>query len=684
MNPFVLIAALVVALHAAPTDLDSDDGQAPGGRKAPLAAPAVSASTAPRAADALPEGPRDARPPASTAPRAADALPEGPRDARPPASTAPAPTPAPVEPLPGIRLVYPSPNERVGSLRRIFVFGSVHPATGTLTINGLSAPLTDLGQFLKTIPVDPGTFTIRLELRTEGGLVESMRDIFVSSPAGPPPPGKAAVVPVQPEADLWLKGGDWVKVAAWANPGGKMRFRIKGLAEDVPMAEAQGPGSGVYYAENLKETFKGGGYYVGAYRVAPGDMGKDRPIEFQFKHPGFGKAKATAPGRLTTDPRWWRVAQVQAKAAPARSGPDDGYLYFFQQGTRLLLDAKEGLRWRIRLADTEEAWIEEKYIELLPEGTPPPSAKLETVVVRSGPAQTDVEFLVNAAIPVVVAQEGDDVVKVSFYQTREHVNYVVYDEDDPFVRDIRWRQENAQKASVLIALAEGEKLWGYALRRAADRTVLTLRRPPSMGRKTVFEGLTIALDPGHSGPDAASTGPLMTREQDVNYALAQRVRKRLLEEKAEVVMTRGTPEEVVGLSRRPELAVEAKADLFLSLHFNALPPGVDPRDKPRGYSVYYYHPQSFDLARELLLSYRDKIQLPSESFRFGDYLVVRMTEMPAALIESAYIMLPEQEKLITDPRFQDKLAQAIVEGLWRFLAKNLRPVSPPSKPASRR
>ncbi|MBI5623962.1 MAG: N-acetylmuramoyl-L-alanine amidase [Elusimicrobia bacterium] len=607
-------------------------------------------------------------PSVSSAPAAASAA----------ASTGSAASSADLPSPPEIRFVYPWPGEAVGPVGSVFVFGSARPSSGTFTLNGSTTALSLLGQFFQVLSVEPGTFTIRAELAAGGEVVTATRSVIVSPLPGPPLGREALVVPEEPRADLILKPGDWVRVAAWAQPGGAMTFRLKGLTRDLPMVETPGPEPSVYFAEYMKDAPKSGGYYVGACAVPAVDRPGVHEVEFSFKHPERGKARAEAPGRLEARPSFWRVGQVSAKLAPTRSGADAGQLYFFPQGTRLLLDGKAGGRWRARLTKTEEAWIDEKNVELKPEGTPPPAAKLETIVVRSTDTHATVEFTVGAFLPAVVSQEGE-VVKVSFYGAREHVNWVIYDEKDPFVREVRWRQENSEKASAFIHFRKGERLWGWSLRRTGERFVLTLRRAPRAGRRTVFEGLTVVLDPGHSGPDLAGVGPLATREQDVNLALARRVRDRLLAEKAAVVLTRESFDESVPLHRRTELAVEREGDVFLSLHFNAFPPGVDPRAEPQGFSMFHHQPQSLELSRELQLSYRDRLPLPSNGMRFADFHVIRLTEMPSVLLESAFIMLPEQEALIIDPKFQEKLSQAIVEGLWRFLRKNLR--EPAKRPA---
>ncbi|MFA6316189.1 MAG: N-acetylmuramoyl-L-alanine amidase [Elusimicrobiota bacterium] len=503
---------------------------------------------------------------------------------------------------------------------------SAGPSSGTFTVNGATTPRTGLGQFL----------------------------------------------PVEPRGDLIVKPGDWVRAAAWAQPGGVMTFRIKGLTNDLPMTEDPGQDPG--------------GYYTGAWRVvaldAAPDKAKPRELEFSFRHPEHGKARGRAPGRVTAAPGFWRAARVSAKLAATRSGAEAGQLYFFQQGTRILLDGRSGSSWRIRLAGAEEAWIDDKDIELLPEGTPPTAAKLETIVVRSSDTHANVEFSVGTPVPVVVSQEAA-VVRVSFYGVRPHVNWVVYDDNDSFVREVRWRSENSERTDALIHLREGERLWGYALRRTGERWVLTLRRAPRAGRRSLFEGITVVLDPGPSGSDLAGIGPQEALEQDVDLSLARRVRDRLLAEKASVVLTRESADEVVPLARRTEIAVERQGDVFLSLHVNALSPGATPLAAPGGFSMFHHQPQSVELSRELQLSYRSRIPLPSDGMRFADLHVIRLTEMPSVLLEPGAAMLPESKALIRDPKFQDKLSQAIVEGLWKFLRKNLRePAKAPPRPAS--
>ena len=124
--------------------------------------------------------------------------------------------------------------------------------------------------------------------------------------------------------------------------------------------------------------------------------------------------------------------------------------------------------------------------------------------------------------------------------------------------------------------------------------------------------------------------------------------------------------EGIALAARTKMADVAQADLFVSLHYNALPDGVNPYQN-RGSSVYYFHPQSFPLARSILNMLLHRLQLPNYGLYYDNLSVCRLTSMPSVLIESAFIMHPVEEALILDPDFRDKAAEAIVEGIEEFL-----------------
>jgi N-acetylmuramoyl-L-alanine amidase len=174
------------------------------------------------------------------------------------------------------------------------------------------------------------------------------------------------------------------------------------------------------------------------------------------------------------------------------------------------------------------------------------------------------------------------------------------------------------------------------------------------------------LDPGHMPSAPGAIGPLGTKEMDANYAIAQAAAELLLSDGAVPLLTRGTTTDEVSLADRPKQAVDRGADLFVSIHNNALPDGTNPFSKPRGFTIFYYHPHSLALGRAVHDAYAKAALVPDEGLLWDNLLVARLSAVPSILIENTYIILPEQEALLNDPAFREKLARALVAGLKAF------------------
>ena len=154
---------------------------------------------------------------------------------------------------------------------------------------------------------------------------------------------------------------------------------------------------------------------------------------------------------------------------------------------------------------------------------------------------------------------------------------------------------------------------------------------------------------------------------DANYAIAMAAKTKLEKEGAIVLVTRNDALHEVGLLDRPKQAIDRGADLFVSLHNNAMGDGENPFGKPRGFTVFYYHPQSLELGRAMHAAYLSHIKLADEGLRWGNLLVARQSAMPAILVENAYMIIPDQEAMLNDAAFRDELGKALVKGLKNFL-----------------
>lgn len=216
----------------------------------------------------------------------------------------------------------------------------------------------------------------------------------------------------------------------------------------------------------------------------------------------------------------------------------------------------------------------------------------------------------------------------------------------------------------------------------------------------------IVIDPGHGGLDAGTIGPNGLREKDLVLDVSRRLGA-LLEErlKSEVIYAR-SDDSYVALERRPQIANEAKADLFLSIHANSSPEQV-----ATGVETYYLSfttsKAAMDVAaRENATSRRSVFELQDllqkialkdkvdESREFANrveealyansskttskvrdrgvkkapFVVLIGASMPSILAEIGFISNPHDEALMMRSETRQKVAEALYKGVASYAA----------------
>jgi N-acetylmuramoyl-L-alanine amidase len=380
--------------------------------------------------------------------------------------------------------------------------------------------------------------------------------------------------------------------------------------------------------------------------------------------------RVTGTAHVSATARAPAVATVKANAAGfvnVKTAENGGFLIFPPPGARMLSDGRDGDSVRVELGPNLSGWLDAKDVDLST-GAAPPRAETGNIGVTETPSGASIRLTLSERVPFdVVENDAMDAAVVRLYSAVGHTNIVTYDGGSDFVDQVRWRQEAAGVVAVTVRLKPGRRLWGWNARYdGASALHLDLRRPPRVNPKRPLEGLKVMLDPGHMPSAPGAIGPLGTKEMDANYAIAQAAAELLRREGAVPLLTRGTTTDEVSLVDRPKQAVERGADVFVSIHNNALPDGTNPFSKPRGFTVFYYHPHSLALGRAMHDSYAQNVPLPDEGLQWDNLLVARLSAVPAILVENSYIIIPEQEALLNDPEFREKLARALIEGLKAF------------------
>ena len=234
---------------------------------------------------------------------------------------------------------------------------------------------------------------------------------------------------------------------------------------------------------------------------------------------------------------------------------------------------------------------------------------------------------------------------------------------------------------------------------------------------------TLVIDPGHGGHDAGALGAI-SKEKNINLAVALRFGKYVEQNLPEVrvIYTRKT-DVFIPLNERANIANRANADLFISVHTNALPAGkvargfetytlgmhrakdnldvamrensvismekdyqqryqgFDPRSS-ESYIIFEFiqgknMERSVDLARMIQRGVCDGANRPDKGVHQAGFLVLRETSMPGCLIELGFITTPDEERLLNDDSRVDDIARGIYEAFAKYKNKYDKSVSVP-------
>lgn len=240
---------------------------------------------------------------------------------------------------------------------------------------------------------------------------------------------------------------------------------------------------------------------------------------------------------------------------------------------------------------------------------------------------------------------------------------------------------------------------------------------------------TLVIDPGHGGHDAGARGAI-SMEKNINLTVALRFGKYVEQNMPEVRVIYTRKQDVfIPLHERANIANRANADLFISVHTNALPAGkvargfetytlgmhrakdnldvamrensvismekgfeqtyegFDPKSS-ESYIIFEFiqgknMERSVELARMIQRSVCDSGCRPDKGVHQAGFLVLRETSMPSCLIELGFITTPDEERLLNDNAKVDDIAKGIYEAFAKYKNKYDRSVSVPYRAANR-
>lgn len=286
------------------------------------------------------------------------------------------------------------------------------------------------------------------------------------------------------------------------------------------------------------------------------------------------------------------------------------------------------------------------------------------------------------------------------------------------VQSIRMAERGDKDLRIVLDLREAvaaRSFYAGPARGSAERLVIDLGErgtPATVKRMTGGDrDIVIAVDPGHGGRDPGAIGKNKTREKDVVLAIGRRLVKKINAEPGFDAFLVRDDDTLIDHRERMEAARQANADLFVSIHADA----VEDR-RARGSSVYALSvkgasdeaakrlaaqqnasliggvnlPQDDPLLASVLMDLSQNAtirasldagafvleqlgtvnKLHRSSVQQAGFIVLKSPDVPSILVETAYISNPNEERNLASSAHQDKLAQAIFKGIKNYFYVN--------------
>ncbi|MDA3731019.1 N-acetylmuramoyl-L-alanine amidase [Niameybacter massiliensis] len=169
----------------------------------------------------------------------------------------------------------------------------------------------------------------------------------------------------------------------------------------------------------------------------------------------------------------------------------------------------------------------------------------------------------------------------------------------------------------------------------------------------------IVIDPGHGGRDV---GAIVDEalEKHINLQIAHKVKYKLSQQGYDVVMTREQDEEV-SLEQRVKLSNESNAQLFVSIHQNAIEDNVT-----HGIETWFESGKSASKQFAQFIQEQTSLATGAKNRGIKDYTslyVTRNTHAPSVLVECGFITSDYERSLLSSDRYQEEIAEGIVEGI---------------------
>ncbi|HCC04555.1 MAG TPA: N-acetylmuramoyl-L-alanine amidase CwlD [Clostridiales bacterium] len=188
----------------------------------------------------------------------------------------------------------------------------------------------------------------------------------------------------------------------------------------------------------------------------------------------------------------------------------------------------------------------------------------------------------------------------------------------------------------------------------------------------------IVIDAGHGIPDEGAQSSKGTTEAETNLKIALKLQNLLEQSGSTVILTRSDEnaiydiesktlrqKKISDIHNRVKIGNESSADIFVSIHLNKIP-----QSQYDGWQTFYKegNEQGAKLAKEIQNSLNETIEKDNNRIAksIDNVYIIKHVEIPTTIVECGFLSNPDEEQLLLNDDYQNKLAWGIYNGIINY------------------
>lgn len=326
-----------------------------------------------------------------------------------------------------------------------------------------------------------------------------------------------------------------------------------------------------------------------------------------------------------------------------------------------------GDNYRIHLSDVEEGYISREFVKELPLGTSIPSYFINPISCYAS-ASADIikiPYLENVPYEIYPDPEQKRII-ISLFGVKTSSTWIIHKNNLRYIENVTWQQTTKETYKIYVNL-KTSKIWGYDIKVNGKELIFRIKYPPTynVDNALPLKGIKISLEAGHGGSNIGAVGLSGIKEKEINLKLCKMLESLFKEHGAEILQVRDSDKDMT-LTAKRDTVTNSDANIHFSIHANS----SDPENEFLGTSgtCTFYHNSFWAKLAEKIFGKLIELDLkPFGAVGSFNYRVTRMSDMPAILVEQAFLSHAEDEEKLNDDNFRHQMAEKIYDGLIEYL-----------------